>query len=320
MRKMGTELINLPIILKILKKAVLVSNAIFGIIGFLIFLISSVPIFGAGETAVNFLRIGTSARGAALADALAADSFNSSAVPYNPASLLHLKDREVQLMHIDLYADIDYESAIYVSSFNKFNLAVTLNYLHTTAPRTIIDISDPYGYKNLGTFAFQDRCFAVTLAPPNGIWGARVKYIEERIEDEKGSTVALDFGFLIPGKISFAGVLENIGPEIKFIEKKEKLPQTLAVASKLNLNYIALFAAGNFYPDRKTSASAGAEINIVNVVFLRAGYKYIPEKNGEFPGFTFGAGFKIRGLGFDYAFIPFGEFGNTQRFSGWMKF
>ncbi|MBA3051728.1 MAG: PorV/PorQ family protein [Candidatus Omnitrophica bacterium] len=284
-------------------------------ISILIFLITSVPIFGAGETALNFLRIGTSARGAALADSLAADYSDSSAVEYNPAALLNLTGREIQLMHINLYADIDYESLIYVEQFDKFNLALSLNYLHTNALRTVIDTSDPYGYKNIGKFVFQDRCFAATFTPRKGIWGGRVKYIEERIEDEKAGAPAADFGFLVPGKLSYGAALCNMGPEIKFIDVKEKLPQTLRMAVKLNLKYISLYSAGNFYIDRKTSGACAMEANIINVVFLRAGYKYIPEDNGEFPGFTFGIGIKIREIGFDYAFIPFGEFGDTQRFS-----
>jgi len=317
---MGTEVINLQRIPKILKKAPIFFNAISGIIVIFIFLITSVPIFGAGETALNFLRIGTSARGAALADSLAADYMDSSALQYNPAALIMLKRNEIQLMHIDLYADIDYESAVYVSQFDKFNIALSLNYLHTSAPRTVIDTADPYGYRSIGNFVFQDRCIGVTITPRAGIWGGRVKYIEERIEDEKAGTTAVDFGFLVSGKFSYGVALQNIGPEIKFIEEKEQLPMTLNAAVKLSLRFVSIFISGNYYNDRRPSAAGALEVNVINALFLRGGYNYIPEENAEFNGFTVGAGIKIGQMGLDYAFIPFGEFGNTQRFSLGVKF
>jgi len=154
-------------------------------------------------------------------------------------------------MHISLYADINYESAIYVYPMEKFNLSFNLNYLHTSYDRTVIDISDPYGYRRMGDFVFQDRCFGVTLTQGGGIWGIRAKYIEEKIDDEKASTVAADFGILIPGKITFGASLQNIGPEIRFIKQKEKLPQTLSAGLKFNLRWLSLFTSANFYPDRK---------------------------------------------------------------------
>ncbi len=293
--------------------------AVFFIFNFL-FLIRQQALSAAGETALNFLRIGTSARGAALSDALVADSRSAAAIFYNPAAVNHLKKRELQLMHIGLYADIDYESAVLVSASGNYDFSVDVNYLHTTVPGTVIDLTNPYYFRSTGNYGFEDKCAGISLGRRDGFFGFRLKYIEERIEIEKANTVAADFGILIPGKISLGMSVLNIGPQIKFIKEKENLPQTYNFGLKFDLGNLNIFTSASAYSDRKMSFHLAAEMSVFDFLFARAGYQRVPEVNGDFSPFTFGAGIVIRNFGFDYAVQPCEELGSSQRFSLWLRF
>ena len=49
-------------------------------------------------------------------------------------------------------------------------------------------------------------------------------------------------------------------------------------------------------------------------IYLRAGYNSRAAKNlGGFTGFSSGVGFSIGRIGLDYAWVPFGELGDTHR-------
>ncbi|MCD6412619.1 MAG: PorV/PorQ family protein [Elusimicrobia bacterium] len=286
----------------------------------LLFFSFAIRLHAAGETAVNFLRIGTSARGSALADALIADASSAAAVFYNPAAVSRLEKREIQLMHIDLYADIDYESAVFAGGSGNYNFSVNVNYLHTSIPGTVIDKTNPYQFRSTGDYSFEDRCAGISIARRGGFLGFRLKYIEERIEIEKANTFAADFGILVPGRISFGFSALNIGPQMKFIKEKEELPQTYNFGLKFDLGNLDIFASASAYPDRKMSLRAAAELTVFDFLAARAGYQEIPEWNGDFSPFTFGAGIVIRNFGFDYAVLPSEKLGSSQKFSLWMRF
>jgi tetratricopeptide (TPR) repeat protein len=60
---------------------------------------------------------------------------------------------------------------------------------------------------------------------------------------------------------------------------------------------------------------AGAEYTIQKIFSIRAGYKYSPD-TGNLSGLTgiaAGAGLNLGPVGFDYAFVPFGELGMSHR-------
>ncbi|MFN0117141.1 MAG: hypothetical protein ACKVQC_02455, partial [Elusimicrobiota bacterium] len=77
--------------------------------------------------------------------------------------------------------------------------------------------------------------------------------------------------------------------------------------------------------DKKYSARVGCEYNVMNTVSLRTGY--LTSKINSFTssselstvdkwqGFVGGFGLKIQRFQFDYAFAPFGVFGQTHRFT-----
>ena len=61
----------------------------------------------------------------------------------------------------------------------------------------------------------------------------------------------------------------------------------------------------------------GTEYNISDMVFLRAGYKYLQYGNdlGALSGLTVGLGADIADYYLDYAFTPYGSLGQVHRIS-----
>lgn len=62
---------------------------------------------------------------------------------------------------------------------------------------------------------------------------------------------------------------------------------------------------------------AGVEASWKSQYFLRAGYRvpFTPTDYGGFSGFSFGAGVSFAGFILDYAYSPYGDLGDTHRFS-----
>ncbi|MCD6422693.1 MAG: hypothetical protein J7L42_01055 [Elusimicrobia bacterium] len=291
-----------------------------GIWSFVLLFFVLSQIYAAGETALNFLRIDASARGAALGSSSVADE-SEDFVFYNPACLTNLERKKVSLMHISLYADINYESGIVFYPYKKFNFSFDFNYLHTSAPRTIIDLTQPYEFEKIGKYKFEDRLIGFGISPRKGIWGVKLKYIDERIEEEKAKGTAFDLGILIrEEKFLFGISLLNIGPPVEYIKKKEELPRTISVGGKFLIKWTGIFGSFKMYPDRKTSFHTGVEISYRKIAFLRAGFKKVCEWDDDFSPFTFGAGLKLGNFGFDWAFIPSQRLGDSQEFSLWFFF
>ena len=84
-------------------------------------------------------------------------------------------------------------------------------------------------------------------------------------------------------------------------------------------------AADAIHPnDNYEAINAGIEYSFNNMLFLRAGYKSLFQKDSE-EGFTLGAGLNYRlmstvVLKIDYAYADFGVLENVQRFSLGLRF
>jgi hypothetical protein len=81
---------------------------------------------------------------------------------------------------------------------------------------------------------------------------------------------------------------------------------TLAVDLNKNTEPDVVFNAGTQYV-----YSFREDISLA----ARAGYKSNNQALGGMAGFTTGIGFEYASLGFDYAFVPYGDLENTHRIS-----
>jgi tetratricopeptide (TPR) repeat protein len=119
-----------------------------------------------------------------------------------------------------------------------------------------------------------------------------------------GEDVRLGASYLNMGLIGTEGTSEvafNLGASYKiFMDKANQLLAALA---------------GTMEPNADQYFQAGLEYVFQRRLFLRAGFQQSLEDNSidGLTGFTAGVGFHLSGLSVDYAYLPYGDLGNSHR-------
>ena len=298
----------------------------------------------AGSTSAAFLKIPVGARAVAMAGAFTAVSDDPYAVYWNPDGLAYLKDKSLAFTHNDYFGGLKQEFVGYTvegsrlpsfvkpAALRKGIWGLGLNYFYTPKDlerRSGLNESDPLIpiSASEGTFRAYDLAFSLGYGfayDPDTNIGAAVKFINQTIDNESGSSAALDLGvtrsFSWRGRLFTAGAAaQNIGPGIKFISRRYNLPFTLRAGLSHRLPGTgALVSLDISKPvDNYPFFALGLEQQLTNRLVLRSGYRYRLYGNelGAWSGFSAGLGLVFDRFSFDYAFSPFGELGNSHRFS-----
>jgi len=270
-----------------------------------------------GATPFNFLFSDANARPAALGGAYAAAATDANALLYNPAGLADMRGNEVTLEHAELFQGItqEYAAAALEQGFGVMANTLSFGQIQRTT------ISDPTG-SGLGSFGIRDIAASVGYGRSfhNGILslGLAAKYISETIDAVTAQSGAVDLGALadlspfgLPLKAAF--VVQNMGAAAKFQSEREDLPLNF----KAGLAYqpmrpgLVLFDV-NAPKTGSPTISAGGEYVVLGVLALRLGYN---GRNEAGSGLTVGGGITWREFSADYAFVPFGDLGDSSRFS-----
>lgn len=298
-----------------------------------------------GSTSASFLKIGVGARAVGMAGAYTAVPGDAYAMYWNPAGLAAVPYRTLAFTHNEYFAGMGQEYASYAQPVAApFMLpdggvgsrvaGVSLNYFYTGN-----DIERRSGlYEGGGAISpVEGRFGAYDMALAFGYagdrsralrTGAAVKLIRQSIDTESAYGAALDLGALYNferfGRGFTAGfVLQNIGPGLRFVDRTYRLPLTAKAGLSHRLPGGTLLALDLAKPvDNYPSLALGMEHPLGGRLLLRAGYRYRQHGNesGELSGLAFGVGFVSGRFTFDYALAPFGELGNTHRFSAAMRF
>ncbi|KAF0127199.1 MAG: hypothetical protein FD189_448 [Elusimicrobia bacterium] len=298
----------------------------------------------AGSTSAAFLKIGAGARAVSMGGAFTAVAGDPYAVFWNPAGLAVLKDRHASFTHNEYFQELGQEMLVYTMEGEKLRFlrspalkkgtwALGLNYFHT--PKDLERRSGRYESDPLypvspveGTFRAYDLAFSLGYGyaynADTGVGGA-VKFISQTIDDESGSTAALDLGVTrsfnwLGGRLFTAGAaVQNMGPGVKFVSRRYDLPLTLRAGLSHRIPETgALLSFDVSKPvDNYPFFALGLEQQLAARLALRAGYRYRLHGNelGAWSGFSAGMGLALERLSFDYAFTPFGNMGNSHRFS-----
>ena len=307
-----------------------------------------------GEAAAPSLIISPSARAWGLGQSYCAVSDDATAVYWNAGGLGFLEGTHVSLTHSQLVPmlapDVYYEN---ISASYKLRnvgvLGLNLTYLtygkwwETTVGGVPVAEHSSYEFSLGGYYAtkFSEKmAFGlglkvahVYLAPPTESTG---------FKEGAGWSFAADFGFLwkVHPKFQFGAALQNLGPDMSFIEKEDSapLPRTLRFGiavyplvgesysslisfdvSKTLIGLDEIYSEGNFGAvGRDATLNGGVEVMFANFVAPRMGYIYDPD--GKIKGVTFGFGIYINlsgaRLAFDYAGVPKAEdLGRENKFS-----
>ncbi len=131
-----------------------------------------------------------------------------------------------------------------------------------------------------------------------------------------GTTYKTGFKSLV-----FGMSVRNFSKEVRYAREGFQLPLTFNIGVSMNvLDFMpqfsevhrVLFSVDAAHPRSYPEfARLGLEYGFQSTFFLRLGY--VSSRDEE--NISYGFGFKKFGLGFDYAYTPFGVFDNVQRFS-----
>lgn len=289
---------------------------------------------GVGTTAAQFLKIGMGARAVGMGKAFSAVADDSNAVFWNPAGLAGFDGNELNMGFVKYFQDVNAGNLAYSTSLGERRFGIGAIYLSVPGIEKR-GLDDNAGLvPKLGTFNASDLAVSLAYAVKDSFsslidnldTGFALKFIKSSIDTESAVALALDAGALYHAtdKINVALVVQNIGSSMKFKEEGDPLPLNLKVAMAYRPNKKLTIVAGlsEYFIDEKFYASAGGEYWLRNAFAFRGGYSfgYDTSNLGGAAGLSAGFGMKVAGIGIDYAFLPFGDLGNTHRFGFWIQF
>jgi outer membrane protein OmpA-like peptidoglycan-associated protein len=282
-----------------------------------------------GTTSANFLKIPPDARPAAMGEAATAISDDESALVYNPAGMAGSLQDMFSATHIEWFQGIHLE---HLGGFAQLGpmgtLGAALTWLQVDSmPRTVrtgANNSDPINnFAEIGSFSPHDMELSFAYALPfnaNNAWGARLNIIQQNIDANNGYGVGLDLGWRttnIWDALDLGLTLRNLGSQISVGGTPADQPLELATGARYSFfSHRASIVGECLIPmDNSIEGSVGGEFWLAGLVALRAGYKM-----GYLNQYTAGAGVKVADLVLDYAWVPYGDLGNTQRITASLAF
>ena len=284
---------------------------------------------GVGTTGAQFLKIGPSARALGMAGAFGAVADDLYALHFNPSGLAQMSQEEASATYLRYFADINYGFIGYARPTKIGAVGFGFTYL-------IIDDIEKRDVDEtlLGKFNAKDQAITFAYAKKNPFpqlldgldLGGNIRYIQSEIDQTLAYTASLDLSAMYSPaeKIKTSLAVQNISWGIKFKEETDQLPLNLKVAGAWSpIDELTIACdLDEYLIDSKFYASLGAEYWPIKQLAIRAGYKYgyDTESLGSLVGLGAGLGFRLWNLGLDYAFVPFGELGDTHRITFLIKF
>lgn len=291
----------------------------------------SVKISEALESGAEFLLIDTDARAGAMSSAGTVSAMGISAIAYNPAGLASLNKGEAVLSHSAWYLGSAHDfvgAGFALPGTAGWKMGLSLARLSSgsmegrTASRS-----------KTGGYSAYDQAVSLGLARKYGVYsvGGTVKYIESSIAGVKGMGYAVDMGVkrglrgVVPASVGIA--VQNLGPGIKYISQRDKLPLSVSAGimvmpfQGLMLN----FDARRYVYEKYTAYSMGTEYALfggpgtMTSLSLRGGLNGGAGQSAA-GAFSAGAGIKLLNADLDYAMSPAGSLGSTQRITLKKKF
>jgi hypothetical protein len=187
-----------------------------------------------GTMGVSFLKVGTSARAAAMGDAFLPLADDVSALFYNPAGLIQLEKPEAAFTHLKMFDNIglDLEWVGYAKPFLRRGsvisvIGVSATFMHTD----MMDVTTPIHSEGTGEqFNWTDLAVGLTwtqrLTNKFSV-GTTVKLINESTYGENALGWAADVGTYYDTNwrtVRLAMMISNFGPDLTFVDTPHPLP------------------------------------------------------------------------------------------------
>ena len=281
----------------------------------------------AGTCGAQFLKINMGGRPSGMGGAYSALATDVNAVYWNPGGLASVKNNEAEAMYLKWFEDtsLGYISfampviggavgfGITALSTTDMEKRIDDTPEHTSFDAEDIAVGFSYG-KNIKTFGV----------------GVGIKAIQSKIDTEKSNlALAVDLGCLkqVPvgnNKLNLSASIQNIGTGIKYINKNDPLPGIVRIGAGyflLNDKMIASIDL-NLPRDNKVNANFGFEYRIVTgnlVLPVRIGYRTLTDFE-TIDGISAGFGIGFVNYNLNFAWVPYGDLGDTIRLSIGGKF
>jgi len=235
-----------------------------------------------------------------------------------------LKGSEVAGQHVSYLEAIHYEFASYVVPFNekRSGIGVSAHYLgsENMAGRAP-------GGASTGDFDAHYAAYSIAFGhqlQEHWSLGITGKAIESKLSDVSAQAYAADIGTLYRpiDSLRLAAAVTNIGSKLKFEQQGDPLPLAwhLSAAYRLNQTLMTM-VEGVGDRDGTFSGRTGIEWRPVPLLALRAGYRTDVLKGlSALAGVSTGLGIELWGQEFAYAWVPYGDLGDSQYFSVVIRF
>ena len=277
-----------------------------------------------GTEGAAFLDIPVGAGPAALGSAYSALATNAYAPVWNPAGLGFVTAPEVAGQHLSYLQSIDYEFGSFVLPLNTLHSAVgtSIQYLGSGN----ISGTDPSGAPT-GDFSAYYGAYSLAYGQQLGeklSLGLTGKVINAKIADVSATAYAADLGALYKAnrQLQLAATVTNVGSKLTFTDQSDSLPLTAHLAAAYQPEtHFTLVAEGLHSQNGQTNGRFGVEWRPIEAIALRTGYKSDTTKElSALAGFSTGVGLTLWGQEFAYAWLPYGDLGDTQYFSLLLRF
>ncbi|OVE75274.1 hypothetical protein BVX98_07990 [bacterium F11] len=278
------------------------------------------PLFGSdsGTTGANFLKIGVGARGLAMGEAYSAKGKGVEALYWNPANLVDMGRPELMISHNPMVENTSLNQLALAFHRGKFGVGLGMSLIsHGTIKRFdgggnrigSFDASDQFGVVG---FAYGGEGFRLGLAG---------KWFKSEIAGISADGMAGDVGmsFLSPlsSRIRHAFVARNFGSSVSFINQEDDLPLTFLFGNAVSIGTGFSFTldVGSIKGPGAVVAS-GIEWKPLNKgsdhLAFRGGYNTRRNEAEKLSGASLGMGLTFFETSIDYAWVPFGELGDSH--------
>lgn len=268
-----------------------------------------------------FLTQPAGARPAAMAGAFTAIADDVNTVFWNPAGIVRVLRTELMAVHTEFIQGFRDEYFAFCAPFSAqdalgFNFY--FSYIDSLEKTTFASAES-------SVFSSYDACLSLAWSRAFNKYyaaGLSLKGLYQVIDTYSAWSIACDLGFLITGLVPnlTAGLtIKNLGKPIRFIEKSSLLPMLAEAGAAYRLfNNTLLVSLAICKPwQQEMVFKAGAEYNLEETIFFRAGYKYAQFGNdlGPLSGLSCGLGADISEYKVSYAYAPYTGLGDIHRIS-----
>lgn len=291
----------------------------------------------AGTSGAQFLKLGAGARAAGMGHAYAAAADDVHAAYYNPGALTRLAKPEVSAAHTQYFQGTKYEYAAWALPFDRKEtwsshaLGLSLySFKVEDIERRTQDTDLAAGLFSAADFAYQVT-YSYRKTEHFGL-GVSAKVVRETLDTVKQSAFAFDLGAhrrfengRLPFPVDLAVVARNLGTKLNYAQGSDPLPTALVLgaavhptrALTLDLDLIkyrdtnVLIALGAEYEGALYKEIRGA---------LRGGFSTHRSDLDGLSTVTAGGALSLRRTEIGFAWVPFGDLGNTFRYELKVRF